>query len=183
MKKLPALLSIGIVLAVIAHVTLFKESTEVVSSSPADTQYALLTNSTFTVDGRTITLKDGSHEESAAPGSASKVKTAYFGNVAYGDLTFDGTDDVAFLVTQSTGGSGLFYYVVVGMREGDTYTMTNAFLIGDRVAPQTTEIRSNELYVNFAERLPDEPMTAQPSIGATLALKVTKSGVLEGLMK
>ena len=90
----------------------------------------------------------------------------------------------AFLVTQETGGSGIFYYAVVALKTANGYKTTNAFFIGDRIAPQTTEINTSakELYVNFAERKPGEPMTAQPSQGATLYLKVTPAGVLEGLM-
>jgi len=121
----------------------------------------------------------------AAPGSASMVTTRYFGNEAVGDLNGDGLADTAFLVSQDSGGSGLFYYVVVALKTPTGYKTTNAFLIGDRIAPQTTEINrsAHELYVNFAERKPGEPMTARPSQGATLALKVTPAGVLEGLMK
>jgi hypothetical protein len=93
--------------------------------------------------------------------------------------------DTAFLVTQDRGGSGLFYFVVVALKTATGYTTTNAFLIGDRIAPQTTEINTSaqELYVNFAERNAGEPMTTKPSHGATLYLKVTADGVLEGLMK
>jgi len=39
------------------------------------------------------------------------------------------------------------------------------------------------LRVNFAERKPGEPMTARPSMGVTLYLKVTPEGVLTGLMQ
>jgi len=99
-------------------------------------------------------------------------------------LNGDGLQDVAFLVSQETGGSGIFYYAVVALKTATGYKTTNAFFIGDRIAPQTTEINTSarELYVNFAERKVGEPMTAQPSQGATLYLKVTPAGVLEGLM-
>jgi hypothetical protein len=89
------------------------------------------------------------------------------------------------MITQSTGGTGLFYYVVVALKTKTGYTLTNAFLIGDRIAPQSNFIPkdSQELQVNYAERKPGEPMTAQPSQGATKILKVTSSGVLEGVSK
>ena len=142
-------------------------------------------NSTFIINGENVTLKNGASETEVAPGSASKIITRYFGNESYGDLNGDGLQDVAFLVTQETGGSGIFYYAVVALKTANGYKTTNAFFIGDRIAPQTTEINTSakELYVNFAERKPGEPMTAQPSQGATLYLKVTPAGVLEGLMK
>lgn len=139
-------------------------------------------NSTFSVDGNLVTLINGTAETPAAPGSASKTTTRYFGNEATGDLDGDGSQDIAFLVTQDGGGSGLFYYAVVALKTDDGYKTTNAYLIGDRIAPQSTNIPANslELHVNYAERKPGEPMTAQPSVGAVRLLKVTSAGVLVG---
>jgi hypothetical protein len=141
-------------------------------------------NSTFTINGQAITLTNGLSEISV-PDSSSKITTRYFGNEARGNLTNNGSDDYAFIVTQDTGGSGIFYYVIVAYRTSEGYKTTNAFLIGDRIAPQSTHIQEDarELYINYAERKPGEPMTARPSQGATLTLKVTPNGILEGLMK
>ena len=139
--------------------------------------------SSFVIDGEEITLANGAAEREAAPGSASKVVTRYFGNDARGDLNADGKDDVVFLVSQNTGGTGEFYYAVAALATDTGYKTTNAFLIGDRIAPQSTNISAGEIHVNYAERKPGEPMTAQPSQAATLLLKVTRDGRLEGLMK
>ena len=142
-------------------------------------------NATFSIDGRQVTLKNGVSEEEAAPGSASKIITRYFGNEARGDLNFDGREDRAFLVTQEAGGSGLFYYAVAAIQTDSGYKTTNAFFVGDRIAPQPTYIppNSGEIQVNYADRNEGEPMTAPLSRGVTLLLKVTPEGVLEGLMK
>lgn len=141
-------------------------------------------NSTLTINNNTVTLVNGLSQITAAPQSASMVTTKYFGNEAVGDLNGDGRPDIAFLVTQDGGGSGLFYYVIVALAKSNGYKTTNAFYIGDRIAPQSTEIHpdSRELYVNFAERNKGEPMSTQPSVGATLFLKVTPNDTLEGLM-
>ncbi len=142
-------------------------------------------NSTFTIDSQIVVLKDGVSEVSVVPGSATKITTQYFGNEAVGDLNGDGQDDIAFLVTEDNGGSGLFYYAVVAIKTSDGYRTTNGFLIGDRISPQSTYIPKNsqELQVNYAMRKPSEPMTTNPSVGVTLLLKVTPDFVLEGLMK
>ena len=140
-------------------------------------------NATYEINGTKITLVNGEAQMETAPGSASKITTRYFGNEAVGDLNFDKQDDLAFLISQDTGGSGLFYYAVVAIKTADGYKLTNPFFIGDRIAPQTTQIVSNELYVNYAERKPGEPMTTRPSQGVTKLLKVTPDGILEGLMK
>lgn len=142
-------------------------------------------NSSFVLDDEPVELVGGRAEVPAAPGSASKIITRYFGNEAVGDLDGDSLPDTAFLVTRETGGSGVFYYAVVALNKPSGYQTTNAFFVGDRIAPQSTEIHSDsrELHVNFAMRKDGEPMSARPSVGATLLLKVTPDGVLEGLMK
>lgn len=142
-------------------------------------------NATYEIEGREIILMNGEAKIETAPGSESKITVRYFGNEAEGDLNGDGLKDKAFLITQDGGGSGLFYYAVVALKNSSGYKITNPFFIGDRIAPQSTYIPENsmELQVNYAERRPEEPMTAQPSMGATKLLKVNSDGVLEGLMK
>ncbi len=140
-------------------------------------------NMTSAIDGKAVTLVNGVSVVEGAPDSAVAVTTRYFGNESVGDLNGDGLLDTAFLITQDGGGSGVFYYVVVALKTPSGYATTNAFFVGDRIAPQSTEIHEKELHVNFAERKPGEPMTAQPSVGAVLLLKVTPERALEGLMK
>ena len=116
--------------------------------------------------------------------SSASTTTRYLGSEAEGDLNGDGLEDLAFWVTQESGGSGTFYYVVVALKRAGGYTATNAFRIGDRIAPQSMEIRTEarELHVNFADRKRGEPMTTPPSEAKVLLLKVTSDGVLAGLM-
>ena len=107
----------------------------------------------------------------------------YFGNEATGDLDADGIEDVAFIVTQNGGGSGTFYYVGAAFKNSDdSYTRTNLVLLGDRIAPQTTEIRDKTIIVNYADRKEGEPMTARPSVGISKYLQ-TFNGILIPLAK
>ncbi len=140
-------------------------------------------NASFLVDGNEVQLMNGKAEAPLAPGSASKLITTYFGNEAKGDLNGDGLEDTAFLVTQSGGGSGTFYYAVVALNGANGYTTTPAVLIGDRIAPQSTVISKNppELQVNYADRKPGEPMTATPSLGVTKYLKIGADETLEAV--
>lgn len=142
-------------------------------------------NATYTIDGATFPIVNGESVTEIASGSASKITTRYFGNEATGDLNNDGMPDIAFLITQNTGGTGIFYYAVVALKTQTGYKTTNAFFIGDRIAPQPININTSamELYVNYAERKSGEPMTAQPSVGATKILRVTNNGKLVGLME
>ena len=95
--------------------------------------------------------------------------TQFFGNLAKGDLNDDGITDLAFLITHNGGGSGTFVYAVAALQNySGRYIGTNGILLGDRVAPQTTEIRNGILIVNYSDRKPDEPMTATPSVGVSV---------------
>ena len=138
-------------------------------------------NSTFVIEGTNTTLVNGISQTNTTPDSASKTITRYFGNEVSGDLNGNGLADIAFLVTQDRSGSGLFYYAVVALKNKSGYTITNTFFIGDRIAPQSTTIDANtkELLINFAERKPNEAMTAEPTVGATVRLKITAEGRLE----
>ena len=135
-------------------------------------------NATYVIEGQPVTLVDGVFATSTVPGSASRATTHYFGNEATGDLNGDGLLDVGFILTQNNGGSGTFYYVAVALKTATGYQGTNAILLGDRIAPQTTEIKNGVLIVNYADRNPGEPMTAQPSVGVSKYLLVEKGSLV-----
>lgn len=139
-------------------------------------------NATFIIEKRSITLINGLSETEAASGSTSKIITRYFGNEVKHDLDDDGREDVVFLLTQETGGSGTFFYVVAALNTSAGYRGSHAFFLGDRIAPQTTHMdegetvrgtnRQNVIVVNYAVRLPGESFTTQPSLGKSLWLKL-----------
>lgn len=168
------IISAGIYFSLVKKVEAPTDGEKAAVAVPFDPQ-----NATYLIDGQSVTLAGGVSEVEAAPGSASKITTRYFGNEAGGDLNGDGQQDMAYLITRDTGGSGTFFYVVAALKTAEGYQPTNAVLVGDRIAPQTTEIVAGELRVNYAERKPGEPMTAQPSRGVTMRLRVAPTGTLE----
>jgi hypothetical protein len=129
-------------------------------------------NATYIIEGTAVTLIDGRAEQNTVPGSASKTVTQYFGNEAIGDVNGDGVPDTAFILTQTSGGSGTFYYVVVALKMEKGYQGTNAVLLGDRIAPQTTEITNGRIIVNYADRSPKQSMSTAPSVGVSKYLRV-----------
>lgn len=129
-------------------------------------------NASYEVDGKIIRLVDGAAESSAAPGSASKIITEYFGNDVKGDFDKDGREDVAFIFTQQSGGSGTFYYAVAALAVDGGYHGTNAVLLGDRIAPQSTEFKNGEIIVNYADREGGQAMSEAPTVGVSKYLKV-----------
>jgi hypothetical protein len=114
--------------------------------------------------------------------------TRYFGNEYVADLDADGRDDVVFLLTQETGGSGVFYYVVAARNTEQGYIGSDGYLLGDRVAPQTIQMspnpkHKNVIVVTFADRAMGEPMTAQPSIGKSVYLKLDTASMMWGIVE
>lgn len=91
----------------------------------------------------------------------------------------DGTLDVTFILTQETGGSGLFYYSAVALMTDKGYIGTNAVFLGDRITPISTEIKDGKVIVNYAERKAGEAMTIAPTIATSKTLKVSGNTLAE----
>lgn len=143
-------------------------------------------SATFVINGRPVTLVDGVSEEEV-PNSSAKIITRYFGNELKTDLNNDGREDAVFLLTQTEGGSGTFFYVVASLNTPDGYVGSDGYLLGDRIAPQTTEVSRNPrhkqvIVVNFAERVPNEPMTTAPSVGKSVYLKIDPATTQWGIV-
>ncbi len=147
-------------------------------------------NAEYVIEGERVKLINGVAEEEIAPGATAKKVTRYFGNELVTDLNDDGRDDVVFLVTQDSGGTGIFYYVVAALNTEWGYVGSeDAVLLGDRIAPQTTEESRNPRHVNvfvvnYADRGFDDPMTTPPYVGKSIWLKLDpetmRFGVVEG---
>lgn len=128
-------------------------------------------NAEYIIDGKTIKLINGISEIPMAAGSASKINTKYFGNEIRLDLNDDGREDVVGLLTQETGGTGVFYYVVAALDNGNGYTGSRGLFLGDRIAPQTTGRGEGKIViVNYADRAPGESFLVKPSIGKSILL-------------
>ncbi len=133
-------------------------------------------NATYIINGQPVTLVNGVAEQEAAPGSAEKIATRYFGNAVEVDLNSDGKPDSGFLLIQTTGGSGTFFYAAAAIQSPDgTYQGTNVIFLGDRITPQSTNVDPNnpaQFVVNCADRAPGEPMSAQPTQGMSKTFKL-----------
>ncbi|MFA6601625.1 MAG: META domain-containing protein [Candidatus Paceibacterota bacterium] len=134
-------------------------------------------NATYRIEGKSVTLVNGLSVTPVASGSAAMVTTRYFGNEVKHDFDGDGRIDTAFILTQTTGGSGTFYYLVAALYEPEGYVGSEAFLIGDRIAPQITSMLDDPatpevIVVNFATRKPGESFSASPSVDQSLWLKL-----------
>ncbi|MEI6478757.1 MAG: hypothetical protein WCO18_00545 [bacterium] len=169
---------LGIVLVILISATIFFA----VKKKPVP-DYSKISNEdykniSYTIEDKTITLKNGLSEE-VIPGEATKNTVKYFGNEVKDDFDGDGLQDVAFLLTEDNGGSGIFYYLVAAINTKDGYIGTKAILLGDRISPQSTEFKNGEIIVNYVDRSPNEPMTTKPSFGKTKYFKIIDNELTE----
>lgn len=128
----------------------------------------------FLLDDQMVALVNDIYEKEVVPGSVTREIVRYFGNEARGDINGDGKDDRVFLITKETSGSGVFFYLVGQLATENGEKGTQAVFVGDRIAPQTTQVENGEVLVNYADRKVGEPMTAAPTVGKTLILKYNK---------
>lgn len=137
-------------------------------------------DATYLIEGEPVTLEDGVSE-------TEEATTRHFGNELKTDLNGDGREDVVFLVTQETGGSGTFFYVLAALDTEYGFVGSDAYFLGDRIAPQSTNESQNPqhkgvIVVNYADRAPGEPMSAQPSVGKSAYLKLDEQSMMWGVV-
>mgnify|MGYP001609317380 FL=1 len=188
MKKIIFILAfVFVVIAIVGILSLFNKKSAVPVVNPAEntttsrngsgTQTNLPTtdfkNISYDIEGQRILLKNGLAE------SASKETTRYFSNEVRADLNGDGSEDVAVILSQESSGSGIFYYIAVALNINGEYRSTNSIFLGDRIATRTTEFRNGQIIVNYTDRKPDEPMSAEPSVGVSKYFKVTAGQLVE----
>ncbi len=125
-------------------------------------------NATYQIEGVDTSLSDGSLGD-----------VAMFGEPTYGDLNGDGTNDAGVVLVRASEGSGTFYYITAAIYDEGKWYGTNSFLMGDRIAPQTVEIRDGILIANYAERNPGEPFTTRPSRGVSRYLRLIDGALTE----
>lgn len=174
-----------ILVAIVGALFFVKFPIKISSNSPTPTATATATpmaksdpkNTTYTIDGSSVTLIDGQAEKDI-PDSDAVIDTYTFGEPVYGDLNGDGIDDAGIYLVQETGGTGVFYYAVAAISENGEFHGTNAVYIGDRIAPQNINIKEGVFIANYADRKPDEPFSAQPSVGVSKYLRFE-----DGLLK
>lgn len=119
-------------------------------------------NSTYNIDGESVTLKNGKTENEAI-----------FGKPTIADLNGDRKDDAVFFLVQESKGTGVFTYVVTSISK-------EAVFVGDRISPQNINVDKDGLIkVNYVTRREDEPFSAEPSLGVTKYLRVVNGNLVE----
>ena len=121
-------------------------------------------NAAYIIEGQEIRLHEGKASKQAAPGSATMIRTLIFGNPQYGDLNHDGFDDAVVLLGHLPGGSGNFFYVAAALFDGSGWKGTRAVFLGDRIIPESIEIKNGLVTVHYLDRRPDEPFSTPAAV-------------------
>ncbi len=170
---------VGVILGVIIYLSVATNpftntddtNTPITSTTTIITGAKDARNATYLIDGSRVKLTNGVSVVDTAPGSASKITTRYFGNEVAHDLNGDGRSDIAFILTQNSGGSGTFYYAVAALNTVNGYVGSDGVLLGDRIAPQATNMgKGNIIIFNYADRRPGESFASMPSVGKSIWL-------------
>lgn len=127
-------------------------------------------NTAYNVENEPVVLVHGRSEKSTFDESATKTITTVFGEPVYGDLDNDGDDDAALILVTDPGGSGTFYYVAAAISLEGVYRGSNAVFLGDRVAPKNIRIQNGVIFLSYAFRKPEDPMSASPSHDQSMVL-------------
>jgi hypothetical protein len=124
-------------------------------------------------------LVSGKYEESAAPGSASKVSVNLIPQpLAFGDLNGDGVDDAAVLLATNTGGSGTFVVLNAVLNDKGAAKYASSISLGDRVQPKTITISGGVITVDEIRHAPSDPLCC-PTQQATLKFKLVDGKLTE----
>jgi hypothetical protein len=106
-----------------------------------------------------ITLRDGAWEgEPFQPGGASRPRVTLWDQpIAVGDLDGRSGDEVAAILSASTGGSANLVYVAVFGRRDDGPTPAVAALVGDRIKVHAMSIAERRVTLDIVEAGPGDP--------------------------
>lgn len=104
-----------------------------------------------------VQLKDGKFEQ-GTQGAADSISVAVSDFMAVGDLNSDGTNEVAALVSENYGGTGVFVFLAVYANENGTLTFQNSTMVDDRPQLKALSIENSEIFLEAVIHGPDEPM-------------------------
>lgn len=118
-----------------------------------NSQYQLGATDTLQV----VQLNDGNFQQ-GLPGSDNYISVVLTDFVAIGDLNGDGSNEVAALVSENYGGSGVFVFLAIYTEQNGKLTFQTSTMVDDRPQLKALSIDRGEIYLDVVIHGPDEPM-------------------------
>ena len=104
-----------------------------------------------------VQLTEGKFEQGTS-GSDDFISAVMTDFAAVGDLTGDGTDEAAALVSENYGGTGVFVFLAVYARVDGAWTFQTSRMVDDRPQLNALSIANNEIFLDAVIHGIDEPM-------------------------
>jgi hypothetical protein len=104
-----------------------------------------------------VQLTDGKFEQGTS-GGADYVSVQLTDFAAAGDLDGDGSDEVAALVSENYGGTGVFVFLVIYSNVEGRPAFLASTVVDDRPQLNALSIDGNEVFLDATIHGPDEPM-------------------------
>jgi len=158
-KLLIVFIIIALVLGVVAAFMLSKENSpqtnefeEEIDTGP---MYA-----TYIIEGQEVTLVNGFKKEQV-PGFATTRTTQVFEGPFWGDVDADQDNDGVLIIAQTMEWGAPSYYLVLALREGDTYQGSEALFLGDRIDPQVLDIKNGVIAIRYSDGSEETQVTQE----------------------
>jgi len=104
-----------------------------------------------------VQLTDGRFEQ-GTPSGTDFVSVAMTDFIAVGDLNSDGENEVAALVSENYGGSGVFVFLTVYANVNGKLTFQTSTMVDDRPQLNALSIDNNEIFLDVVIHGSDDPM-------------------------
>jgi hypothetical protein len=104
-----------------------------------------------------VQLTDGKFEQ-GIPGSDDFMSILVTDFVAVGDLNADGEEEVAALISENYGGTGVFVFLAVYTNVQGTWTYQTSIIVDDRPELRALSIANNEIFLEAVIHGMDDPM-------------------------
>lgn len=104
-----------------------------------------------------VQLDNGKYEQ-GSPGSEGFISILMTDFIAAGNLDADGSDEVAALVSENYGGTGVFVFLAVYSNAGGTWTFQTSSMVDDRPQLQVLSIANQEIFLDAVIHGLDDPM-------------------------
>lgn len=126
---------------------------------------------------RVIPLSNGRYEQ-GAPADADYVSVTVADFVAAGDLNNDGRNEIAVLVAENYGGTGVFMFLAVYTDSNGTLKFQTSVIVDDRPVLNALSIEDGEIFLDATVHGGEDPFCC-PTLRTTRHYRWMPNGQLE----
>lgn len=124
-----------------------------------------------------VQLNDGKFEQ-GTPGSDAFISVQVTDFVTSGDLDGDGVEEIAALISENYGGTGVFVFLAVYATQNGTPVFQTSTVVDDRPQLNALSIENNEIFLDATIHGAEEPMCC-PTLRTTRHYRRAEGGQLE----